>query len=283
MDPYSRRLIWNLLRNYRKDRIIILTTHFMDEADLLGDRIGIMAGIDLFLHQYENIDGKMFTCGSSNFLKHKFGVGYNLTIVKHEICDDSKIKKIVQEQVWVSEDVFSLQIPEATLLTNVGMELTYQLPFNTSDKFVGLFQIFDDHLEELAISTYIDNQRCFYVDQLWYFCDDDGRSLLEQCSSTILLFSIRILQYVDEELAHEMEKKQQEAIADSTNPASKTDAANTDLMKARVKHLEGQIEHENRKDFMTLTSDIHENMFFKHFKANFIKRFSYFFNSVSSH
>ncbi len=44
MDPYSRRMIWNLLRNYREDRIIILTTHFMDEADLLGDRIGIMSG-----------------------------------------------------------------------------------------------------------------------------------------------------------------------------------------------------------------------------------------------
>ena len=44
MDPYSRRMIWNLLRNYRNDRIIILTTHFMDEADLLGDRIGIMSG-----------------------------------------------------------------------------------------------------------------------------------------------------------------------------------------------------------------------------------------------
>ena len=43
-DPYSRRMIWNLLRNYREDRIIILTTHFMDEADLLGDRIGIMSG-----------------------------------------------------------------------------------------------------------------------------------------------------------------------------------------------------------------------------------------------
>lgn len=45
MDPYSRRMIWNLLRNYREDRIIILTTHFMDEADLLGDRIGIMSGM----------------------------------------------------------------------------------------------------------------------------------------------------------------------------------------------------------------------------------------------
>ena len=44
MDPYSRRMIWNLLRNYREDRVIILTTHFMDEADLLGDRIGIMSG-----------------------------------------------------------------------------------------------------------------------------------------------------------------------------------------------------------------------------------------------
>ena len=44
MDPYSRRMIWNLLRNYRENRVIILTMHFMDEADLLGDRIGIMSG-----------------------------------------------------------------------------------------------------------------------------------------------------------------------------------------------------------------------------------------------
>ena len=44
LDQYSRRMIWNLLRNYRENRVIILTTHFMDEADLLGDRIGIMSG-----------------------------------------------------------------------------------------------------------------------------------------------------------------------------------------------------------------------------------------------
>ena len=42
----------------------------MDEADILGDRIGIMA------------KGKMTCLGSSIFLKNKFGVGYNLTIVK---------------------------------------------------------------------------------------------------------------------------------------------------------------------------------------------------------
>ncbi len=42
----------------------------MDEADYLGDRIGIMS------------DGKMKVCGSSMYLKKKFGTGYELTISK---------------------------------------------------------------------------------------------------------------------------------------------------------------------------------------------------------
>ena len=40
VDPYSRRAIWDLLIKYKPGRTIILTTHFMDEADLLGDRYG---------------------------------------------------------------------------------------------------------------------------------------------------------------------------------------------------------------------------------------------------
>lgn len=59
-----------MLKSQKKDRIILLTTHYMDEADILGDRIAIMA------------KGKVSCCGSSIFLKNKFGVGYNLTIVK---------------------------------------------------------------------------------------------------------------------------------------------------------------------------------------------------------
>lgn len=43
MDLSARRGLWDMLKNYRRDRIIILTTHYMDEADVLGDRIGIMA------------------------------------------------------------------------------------------------------------------------------------------------------------------------------------------------------------------------------------------------
>jgi ATP-binding cassette subfamily A (ABC1) protein 3 len=36
MDPYSRRSTWQILQNAREGRVMVLTTHFMDEADLLG-------------------------------------------------------------------------------------------------------------------------------------------------------------------------------------------------------------------------------------------------------
>jgi ATP-binding cassette subfamily A (ABC1) protein 3 len=44
MDLSARRKLWNMLKNYKNNRVIILTTHYMDEADILGDRIGIMTG-----------------------------------------------------------------------------------------------------------------------------------------------------------------------------------------------------------------------------------------------
>jgi ABC-type multidrug transport system ATPase subunit len=61
MDAISRRAIWDLLQQQKSDRTILLTTHFMDEADLLGDRIAIMA------------KGELQCCGSSLFLKQKYG------------------------------------------------------------------------------------------------------------------------------------------------------------------------------------------------------------------
>ena len=61
MDPDARRHTWSLLQQERVGRTILLTTHVMDEADLLGDRIAIMA------------DGVVQCCGSSLFLKKKYG------------------------------------------------------------------------------------------------------------------------------------------------------------------------------------------------------------------
>ena len=70
MDLSARRQMWTMLKEYKKDRIIILTTHYMDEADVLSDRIGIMT------------HGQLSCLGTSMFLKKKFGVGYNMTMIK---------------------------------------------------------------------------------------------------------------------------------------------------------------------------------------------------------
>ncbi|KAL4575066.1 hypothetical protein LXL04_021907 [Taraxacum kok-saghyz] len=39
MEPITRRHVWDFIENAKKSRAIILTTHSMEEADILSDRI----------------------------------------------------------------------------------------------------------------------------------------------------------------------------------------------------------------------------------------------------
>ena len=41
MDPASRRALWDLLKASADGRVLVLTTHYMDEADVLADRIAV--------------------------------------------------------------------------------------------------------------------------------------------------------------------------------------------------------------------------------------------------
>ena len=68
MDPINRRHVWDLIEKTKQDRTIILTTHSMEEADILGDRIGIMA------------KGRLRCLGSSVRLKSRFGKGYRVSV-----------------------------------------------------------------------------------------------------------------------------------------------------------------------------------------------------------
>ncbi|PFX16944.1 ATP-binding cassette sub-family A member 1 [Stylophora pistillata] len=70
VDPYARRGIWDLLLYYKTGRTVLLSTHHMDEADILGDRIAIIS------------QGKLHCCGSSLFLKGHYGNGYYMTLTK---------------------------------------------------------------------------------------------------------------------------------------------------------------------------------------------------------
>ncbi len=57
-------------------RTILLSTHHMDEADVLGDRIAII------------VEGELKCVGSSVFLKNTFGKGYHLRLVKQTILSN---------------------------------------------------------------------------------------------------------------------------------------------------------------------------------------------------
>lgn len=131
MDPYSRRATWDLLKKKKEGRVIILTTHFMDEADQLGDRIAIMA------------TGSIKCCGSSLFLKSRYGVGYTMTITKTEIADVPRIDKLVRQHV-----------PEAEQLSNVAGEVSYRLPLAASGQFADMFEQIDAASKDLGIDAY---------------------------------------------------------------------------------------------------------------------------------
>lgn len=131
MDPSARRATWDLLQGEKRGRTILLTTHFMDEADLLGDRIVIMAG------------GELQCCGSPLFLKNKYGAGYHMVIVKDALCNVSEITRLVH-----------MYVPNATLESSAGAELSYILPKESTNRFELLFAELEMNREELGIASY---------------------------------------------------------------------------------------------------------------------------------
>lgn len=61
LDVLARRELWNTIRELKKDMTIILTTHYMEEAEALSDRIGVMK------------DGGLLFIGTKEEMFHKTG------------------------------------------------------------------------------------------------------------------------------------------------------------------------------------------------------------------
>jgi ATP-binding cassette, subfamily A (ABC1), member 3 len=78
----------------------------MDEADILGDRIGIMA------------KGKLTCLGSSIFLKSKFGSGYNLTVVKNSVAPNPNLMPYLVEHLG----------PNVVKSSEIQSEMTINVP-----------------------------------------------------------------------------------------------------------------------------------------------------------
>ena len=68
LDPISRRELWGILRNLGKERFIFLTTHYLEEAEELADRIGILK------------DGKLISIGTLAELRRSSRYQYSVKL-----------------------------------------------------------------------------------------------------------------------------------------------------------------------------------------------------------
>ncbi|KAF1753453.1 hypothetical protein GCK72_020010 [Caenorhabditis remanei] len=133
MDPGARHETWTLIQREKERRTILLTTHFMEEADLLGDRIAIMA------------HGMLECCGSPMFLKQQYGDGYHLTIV---------YSSTGTPDVTRTTDIIREYIPEATVFSYIGQEATYLLSAKHRPIFPKLFRELENHQAECGITSF---------------------------------------------------------------------------------------------------------------------------------
>ncbi|KAM7302630.1 putative ABC transporter [Ixodes scapularis] len=131
MDPAARREIWDLLILEKANRTILLTTHAMEEADAIGDRIAIMA------------NGVIQCCGTSFFLKKNLGAGYHMVIVKNPVCNVRTLLEVV-----------AAFAPSAEMESNVGTELSLRISRFDQPFFKHLFSHLEDNKEKLGISSF---------------------------------------------------------------------------------------------------------------------------------
>jgi ABC-type multidrug transport system ATPase subunit len=114
--PHSGNGIHRILSaEKRTGRTVLLTTHSMDEADVLCDRIAIVAG------------GRLRAVGTQQRLKHRFGSGYRLTLHLAPPSPAALEATAARAHAYVIRALS----PSALLLSRVGSSMTYVLPRGT--------------------------------------------------------------------------------------------------------------------------------------------------------
>lgn len=142
MDPITRRHVWDIIENAKRGRAIVLTTHSMEEADILSDRIGIMA------------KGRLRCIGTSIRLKSRFGTGFIANIsfygnnIEHGPANGDDISATHREAV---KQFFKNHLDVVPKEENNNF-LTYVIPHEREALLTNFFSELQDREEEFGIS-----------------------------------------------------------------------------------------------------------------------------------
>lgn len=121
MDPVSRRNVWKLVQRLKLNKCILMSTHAMEEAELLSDKIIVLN------------HGKIQCVGSPLQLKNIFGNGYRISM----ICDKRRISdvKVLMKKL----------APNAIYLETSGDSggLVFNIPFDYVKQLGNIFPLLD--------------------------------------------------------------------------------------------------------------------------------------------
>ena len=134
MDPATRRYIWNVLTNYKhnEDSLLVLTTHSMEEAEILCDRIGML------------VNGELLAIGTANQLKMKFGNKYMLEIQ----CTDAKL---VDE--WIKKDI-PMMANEDKVVCEFKSDKRLKYMFQVTEKHGEVFRVMESYKTKGVVIDY---------------------------------------------------------------------------------------------------------------------------------
>uniref|UniRef100_A0A8C0MV26 ABC transporter domain-containing protein n=1 Tax=Canis lupus familiaris TaxID=9615 RepID=A0A8C0MV26_CANLF len=139
VDPCSRRGIWDILLKHRKGRTVIFTTHHLDEAEALSDRVAVLQ------------QGRLRFCGPPSCLTEAYGQGLLLTLTKQPSvlgADDS-------QDLARATALIQSHVPHAFLRDSRPGELVYGLPRDTDRaRFGALFRALEHNLPCLRLTGF---------------------------------------------------------------------------------------------------------------------------------
>ena len=131
MDPKSRKDTWDFIKDAKRDRVILITTHYMDEAEVLGDKIAIMS------------HGSLKCWGTPSFLKSSLRLGYQLRFLCNEAKPNPAIEKVVNDHT-----------KSANFEPMAGSELKILLPESERKRFPELLRSVASKENELNVESY---------------------------------------------------------------------------------------------------------------------------------
>ncbi|XP_020919557.1 ATP-binding cassette sub-family A member 13 isoform X2 [Sus scrofa] len=139
VDPCSRRGIWDILLKYREGRTVIFSTHHLDEAEALSDRVAVLQR------------GRLLCWGPPSSLTQAHSQGLRLTLTRQPpVLEVDNLKDTA-----CATSLIQTYIPRASLRGCSGGELSYVIPQDADRAcFRGLFQALDQNLQHLHLTGY---------------------------------------------------------------------------------------------------------------------------------